>query len=48
MTTTFYGARNDGPSSAVFGVFLRLLSSNWTWGRIILVLADGSRRQTEG
>lgn len=48
MTTTFYGAREAGPSSAVFGLLLRLLSSNWTWGRLTLVLPDGSSRQLSG
>ena len=48
MTTTFYGAREAGPSSAVFGLLLRLLSSNWTWGRLTLVLPDGTSRQLSG
>lgn len=48
MTTTFYGAREAGASSAVFGLLLRLLSSNWTWGRLTLVLPDGSSRQLSG
>ena len=48
MTTTFYGTREAGPSSAVFGLLLRLLSSNWTWGRLTLVLPDGSSRQLSG
>lgn len=48
MTTTFYGAREAGPSSAVFGLLLRLLSANWTWGRLTLVLPDGSSRQLSG
>ena len=48
MTTTFYGAREAGPSSAVFGLLLSLLSSNWTWGRLTLVLPDGTSRQLSG
>src|SRR5690606_12250820 len=34
--------------SAVFGLLLRLLSSNWTWGRLTLVLPDGTSRQLSG
>ena len=48
MTTTFYGALERGPSTAVFGLFLRLLSANWTWGQLTLVLPDGSIRQLFG
>jgi cyclopropane-fatty-acyl-phospholipid synthase len=42
MITTFHGARPAGLSSAVFGLFLRHLSENWTWGRLTLVSPDGS------
>lgn len=48
MTTTFNEAREAGTSSAVFGLLLRLLSSKWTWGRLTLVLPDGSSRQLSG
>lgn len=49
MTTTFYGERNDQrTASPVLGVLVRLLSANWTWGRLTLVLPDGSRHQLAG
>lgn len=49
MTTTFYGVeRQKQASSPVFNLFLRLLSSNWTWGRLTLVLPDGSHRRMVG
>lgn len=48
MTTTLCRVRDNGPSSAIFDLFLRLLSSNWTWGQLTLVLPDGSRRQLIG
>src|SRR5690606_4024325 len=48
MTMTFYGAQGAAPSSAVFDRVLRRLSSNWTWGRLTLVLPDGSSRQLSG
>ena len=35
-------------TSPVFSLFLRLLSSNWAWGRLTLVLPDGSRHQLVG
>ena len=48
MTTTLCPARDNAPSSAVFDLFLRLLSSNWTWGQLTLVSPDGSRRRLIG
>lgn len=49
MTTTFYGdERAKRVSSPVFNLFLRLLSANWTWGRLTLVLPDGSHRRMVG
>jgi len=48
MTTTLYGAPRAAPSSAVFDLALRLLSSNWTWGRLTIVLPDGTTRQLSG
>ena len=49
MTTTFYGGdRAQRASSPVLDVLLRLLSSNWTWGRLTLVLPDGTNRQLSG
>lgn len=45
MTTTFDEAREARPSTPLFGLMLRLLSSNWTWGRLTLALPDGTRRQ---
>lgn len=33
---------------AIFDLFLRLLSSNWTWGTLALVLPDGTRRELVG
>ena len=49
MTTTFYGERSGrSMTSPVMGLFLRLLSANWTWGRLTLVLPDGARHQLTG
>lgn len=48
MTTTFYGDRREKTSAPVLDLLLRLLSSNWTWGRLTLVLPDGSSRQLTG
>lgn len=47
MTTTFHSVDRDHPSS-VFRLFLRLLSSNWAWGRLTLVLPDGTSHQLAG
>lgn len=35
-------------SGGVFGVFLRLLSANWSWGSLDLTLPDGSRHRLKG
>lgn len=49
MTTIFYGLRDEKrPSSPLFGLLLRLLSANWTWGRLTLVLPDGSHHRLVG
>jgi cyclopropane-fatty-acyl-phospholipid synthase len=48
MTTTLCETENAAPSSALFRLFLRLLSSNWTWGRLTLVLPDGTSHQLTG
>ncbi|MFK4056632.1 SAM-dependent methyltransferase [Brevundimonas sp. NPDC046655] len=49
MTTTYCGDQNDGRAvSPVFSLLLRLLSANWTWGRLTLVLPDGRRHQLTG
>jgi len=49
MTTTFYGERNDQRMGApVLGLLVRLLSANWTWGRLTLLLPDGARHQLTG
>ena len=49
MTTTYYGEQKDSrQTSGVFGLLLRLLSANWTWGRLTLVLPDGTSRQVHG
>lgn len=48
MTTTLCETQNAAPSSALFRLFLRLLSSNWTWGRLTLVLPDGTSHQLTG
>ncbi|MNQ57733.1 Cyclopropane-fatty-acyl-phospholipid synthase [compost metagenome] len=49
MTTIFYGDRNEKRApSPMFDLLLRLLSSNWTWGRLTLVLPDGSHRRLAG
>lgn len=34
--------------SPVLDMVMRLLSSNWSWGRLTLVLPDGTHRQLEG
>lgn len=41
------GGRNEAPSK-VFDLMLRLLSANWTWGRLTLRLPDGTQRQLIG
>jgi len=49
MTSTCYGDQNEGrAASPVLGLLLRLLSANWTWGRLTLVLPDGGRHQLAG
>lgn len=49
MTTIFYGDRKETKaSSPVLDLLLRLLSANWTWGRLTLVLPDGANRQLNG
>ncbi|RZJ18181.1 MAG: class I SAM-dependent methyltransferase [Brevundimonas sp.] len=49
MTITACGERNDGSmTSPVLGLFLRLLSANWSWGRLTLVLPNGVRHQLTG
>lgn len=49
MTTTFYGGQDEKRgASPVLDLLLRLLSSNWTWGRLTLVLPDGTNRQLSG
>jgi len=49
MTTTCYDAPADrGKASPVLGLLLRLLSTNWTWGRLTVVLPDGARHQLTG
>ncbi|MET4682672.1 cyclopropane-fatty-acyl-phospholipid synthase family protein [Brevundimonas faecalis] len=49
MTIAFYNERTDqSPASPIMGLFLRLLSANWTWGRLTLVLPDGARHQLTG
>ncbi|WP_292092693.1 cyclopropane-fatty-acyl-phospholipid synthase family protein [Brevundimonas sp.] len=35
-------------TSPVLGLFLRLLSANWSWGRLTLVLPNGVRHQLTG
>lgn len=49
MTTTLYDAHGEKRgASPVLDLLLRLLSSNWTWGRLTLVLPDGTNRQLCG
>ena len=49
MTTTLCGAHGEKRgASPVLDLLLRLLSSNWTWGRLTLVLPDGTTRQLAG
>src|SRR5690606_16023115 len=49
MTTTFYGGQDEKRgASPVLDLLLRLLSSNWTWGRLTLVLPDRTNRQLSG
>lgn len=37
-----------GRAPPVFGLMLRLLSANWTWGRMTIVSPDGGRHQLVG
>ncbi|WP_312145882.1 cyclopropane-fatty-acyl-phospholipid synthase family protein [Brevundimonas sp.] len=49
MTTTLYGVQSQKRSrSPVFDLLLRLLSANWTWGRLTLILPDGSHHRLVG
>ena len=49
MTTTLYVVQSEKRSrSSVFDLLLRLLSANWTWGRLTLILPDGSHRRLVG
>lgn len=49
MTTATFDRPNDGTkSTSVLGVFLRLLSANWNWGRLTVVLPNGARHQIDG
>lgn len=49
MTIAFYNQRTDqSPASPIMGLLLRLLSANWTWGRLTLLLPDGARHQLTG
>ena len=48
MTSSLSNAAPSSPMRGVQGLFLRLLSSNWTWGRLKLVLPDGSCHQLVG
>lgn len=49
MTTVFYDERNNQPTkSPVLGLLVRLLSDNWTWGRLTLILPNGARRLLTG
>ena len=48
MTTTFQPVPDRDHPSSVFRFFLRLLSSNWAWGRLTLVLPDGTSHQLAG
>ena len=49
MTTTFFGDKSEKRvPPPLFDYFMRLLSSNWTWGRLTLVLPDGIHRRLVG
>jgi cyclopropane-fatty-acyl-phospholipid synthase len=49
MTVTFCDAPNDRSRSApILAMLLRLLSANWSWGRLTLVMPDGARHQLTG
>ena len=49
MTTTYCDAPNDvRKASPVMGLLLRLLSANWAWGRLTLVLPNGARHRLTG
>jgi len=48
MTTTFYRDERQSRRWPVLDLALRLLSSNWTWGRLTVVLPDGTSRQLNG
>lgn len=48
MTLTVAAQDSSPRRAGIFGLFLRLLSANWTWGRLTLILPDGSRSQLVG
>lgn len=49
MTATFHDGQNEKrTSSPVLDLLLRLLSSKWAWGRLTVVLPDGTQRQLSG
>ena len=49
MTTAIFDLPSlEQKPTSVLGVFLRLLSANWHWGRLTVVLPDGSRHHLNG
>ncbi|WP_292053434.1 MULTISPECIES: SAM-dependent methyltransferase [unclassified Brevundimonas] len=49
MSTVYEGASgNPSVGFSVFDLFLKLLSANWSWGRLTIILPDGSTRQLAG
>lgn len=49
MSTTFYDSPSDARKiTPVLDLVMRLLSSNWSWGRLTVVLPDGTDRQLCG
>lgn len=45
---TFDRPHVEQKSTPVLGFFLRFLSANWNWGRLTVVLPDGSQHQLNG
>ncbi|MGI4818400.1 MAG: class I SAM-dependent methyltransferase [Janthinobacterium lividum] len=48
MTSIMHSSEESKSASPVFSLVFRLLSANWTWGNLTLVLPDGSRQRIEG
>ena len=46
-TTTLSDIQAPAHAPRGFGLFLRLLAANWTWGRLTLKLPDGAMHDRE-